>query len=143
MQIYVGGHNITRDYSEIRRVHTIHEHDKFDIISFDNDIAILELDRDVSYGPTVQPVCLPSGEIDDFSGSMGIIAGWGRLGEKKPTSSVLRSLLVPVWSHSQCQQSGYGVKRISENMMCAGFHDGGKDACQVGYSLGYTRSMIY
>lgn len=133
MQIYLGGHNITKDYSEIRRIKTISEHERFDIISFDNDIAVLELDRAVNFGSTVQPVCLPSGEVADFSGSMGIIAGWGRLGETKPTSSILRSLLVPVWSHSQCQQSGYGVKRITDNMMCAGFHDGGKDACQVGY----------
>lgn len=128
----MGGHNITKDYSEIRRIHAIHEHEGFNIITFDNDIAVLELDRAVNFGATVQPVCLPSGSIADFSGSMGIIAGWGRVGETSPVSSVLRSLLVPVWSHSQCQQSGYGVKRITENMMCAGFHDGGKDACQVG-----------
>lgn len=130
-QIYLGGHDISKDYSEIRRTKRIYEHEKFDIISFDNDIAILELDQSVNYGPTVQPVCLPNGEVAEFAGSMGIIAGWGRLGEKKPTSPVLRSLLVPVWSHEQCLQSGYGEKRITANMMCAGFHDGGKDACQV------------
>lgn len=127
----MGGHNITKDYAEIRRVQKIHQHENFNVITFDNDIAIIELDREMSYGPAVQPVCLPSGDEDDFSGSVGIIAGWGRLGEKKQTSPVLRTLSVPVWTHSQCKESDYGPTRITKNMMCAGFHDGGKDACQV------------
>jgi guanylate cyclase len=43
---------------------------------------------------------------------------------------VLRSVVVPIWTRDQCLEAGYGNKRISENMMCAGYHDGKKDACQ-------------
>lgn len=31
----------------------------------------------------------------------------------------------------QCRDAGYGRKRITNNMMCAGYHDGRRDACQV------------
>lgn len=128
----MGGHNITEDYIDSRRVSIIHTHEHFDIFTYDNDIAILKLDRPVQFGPKVQPGCLPSiNVIDNYAGAMTIIAGWGRLGEGKKTSPLLRSLIVPVWSQSQCYESDYGKKRISDNMMCAGYHDGVRDACQV------------
>lgn len=135
IRVYLGGHNITQDYTDVRRVRTIHAHENFDIITFDNDIALLQLDRSVRFGPTVQPGCLPDGSVTDYAGAMTIIAGWGRVGEKKPTSPLLRALIVPVWSQEQCYQSDYGQKRITTNMMCAGYHDGQKDACQVSHTL--------
>lgn len=129
-QVYFGGHNITNDYTEQRRVRKIHKHADFDYVSFDHDVALLRLDRPVRYGPKVQPACLPDGRTLDYSGTRTVVTGWGRLGENKPTSAVLRSVAVPVWSDEQCAASGYGQKRLTENMMCAGYHDGGRDACQ-------------
>lgn len=46
-------------------------------------------------------------------------------------SNVIRSVVVPVWSEEQCKLSDYGNQRITENMMCGGYNNGGKDACQV------------
>lgn len=130
-QVYLGGHNITKDYTDIRRIRRSQQHENFDIISFNNDIAILEMDKPVSFGPNVQPACLPDGSRSDFSGAMSVVAGWGRTAEKEATSPLLRMVTVPVWSQDQCLDSGYGRKRITDNMMCAGYHDGKKDACQV------------
>lgn len=131
MQVYLGGHNITKDYTDIRRIRRAQQHENFDIISFNNDIAILEMDKPVNFGPNVQPACLPDGSRSDFSGAMSVVAGWGRTAEKEATSPLLRMVTVPVWSLDQCLNSGYGRKRITDNMMCAGYHDGKKDACQV------------
>lgn len=58
------------------------------------------------------------------------MAGWGRLDEHDTLADTLRSVTVPIWSREQCLDAGYGKKRISENMICAGYHDGKKDACQ-------------
>lgn len=66
----------------------------------------------------------------DFAERLSIIAGWGRTDEKLPPSQILREVVVPVWSQEQCMEAGYGNKRITGNMMCAGYHDGKKDACQ-------------
>lgn len=101
------------------------------MISFNNDIAVLELDKAVLFGPKVQPACLPDESSSDYSGKLTVIAGWGRLGEKEKTSNSLLSVVIPVWTKEQCLDSEYGSKRITDNMMCAGYHDGLKDACQV------------
>ncbi|XP_058466491.1 trypsin 3A1-like [Malaya genurostris] len=130
IRVYLGGHNIAKDYTELRRVKRIIDHENFDIFTFNNDIALLELDKPLRYGPTIQPACLPDGSERDLSGSLGIVAGWGRIEEKQPPSKTLRSVVVPIWSQQQCLEAGYGSKKISDNMMCAGYHDGKKDACQ-------------
>lgn len=73
---------------------------------------------------------LPPAVVKDFEGTLTVIAGWGRVAESKPVSDVLRSVIVPVWGQEECKSSGYGEKRITDNMMCAGYHNGDKDACQ-------------
>lgn len=39
-------------------------------------------------------------------------------------------MVVPIWTSEECSNSDYGKKRLTGNMMCAGYPDGGKDACQ-------------
>ena len=51
-------------------------------------------------------------------------------GEQGQTSDYLRQVIVPIWTTEECGESDYGKKRLTGNMMCAGFKDGGKDACQ-------------
>lgn len=51
-------------------------------------------------------------------------------GEQSDTSNILRQVVVPIWTSDECSNSDYGKKRLTGNMMCAGYPDGGKDACQ-------------
>lgn len=133
---FLGGHNITRDYTEIKRIKRIIPHEDFDIFNFNNDIALLELASPLFYGPRVQPACLPTGDEDeDFTDKLTVVAGWGRLSERLPTAQTLRSVVVPIWSQDECLKAGYGKSRITSNMMCGGFPDGEKDACQGRYIL--------
>lgn len=85
----------------------------------------------MKFGPKVQPACLPDPQNSDYEGAMSLVVGWGRVGEAEPTSTVLRSLVMPIWSQEQCRQSEYGANRLTNNMICAGFHDGQRDACKV------------
>lgn len=130
IKVYLGGHNISTDFVDTRRLRRIHEHEYFDTISFDFDIAILELDKPVEFGPKIQPACLPGSQFEDYSGRVATIAGWGRLGEQDQTSSILRQVVVPIWTEEECYASDYGKRRLTNNMMCAGLQDGGADACQ-------------
>jgi hypothetical protein len=57
----MGGTNISKEYTEIRRVTSIMAHENFDILSFNNDLALIELDKPIVFGATVQPACLPDG----------------------------------------------------------------------------------
>lgn len=65
-----------------------------------------------------------------------MVAGWGKTSEKGSLSPVPLKLDVPVWSRKQClDESGYQTNRITENMFCAGYKGGQKDACQVSIKL--------
>lgn len=82
IKVYFGGHNISNDYVETRRVGRIFEHEYFDTVTFDFDIAVLELMKPVQFGPKIQPVCLPQSQFEDYSGKKALLAGWGRTGIK-------------------------------------------------------------
>lgn len=66
----------------------------------------------------------------EYTGSRTIIAGWGRTSERANPSPVLQVVTVPIWSRDQCLASAYGAKKITPNMICGGYYEGGKDACQ-------------
>lgn len=61
IRVYLGGHDITKDYTEIRTIKSTQEHEYYDGVSFNNDIALIELDKPIKFGPRVQPACLPDG----------------------------------------------------------------------------------
>ncbi|XP_069702854.1 trypsin-7-like [Periplaneta americana] len=102
----------------------------FSIFTFNNDIAVLELETPVELGPTIRPACLPSDVHKNLTGRMAIVAGWGRTEERKPTSSSLRKVAVPIMSKEECLKAGYAKNRVTDNMICAGFAEGKRDACQ-------------
>ena len=58
-------------------------------------------------------------------------AGWGTLSEHGKPSCVLHDVQVPVMANEDCKKTNYNAKMITDNMMCAGFETGQKDACQV------------
>lgn len=60
---------------------------------------------------------------------MLLTAGWGAIRYEGPVSPVLRKVQLPVWSNKDCDDA-YDSP-IRDSMVCAGFPQGGKDACQV------------
>lgn len=63
------------------------------------------------------------------------MVGWGRTGETKPVSDELRKVSLPILSQEECDQAGYAKNRITENMFCAGYLEGERDACFVSLHL--------
>lgn len=60
------------------------------------------------------------------------VSGWGYTspsGGQIP--STLRTITLPIVSTEKCNSSESFNGNITENMLCAGFSTGGKDACQV------------
>lgn len=58
--------------------------------------------------------------------------GWGRVSFLGANTDALNEVVVPVLSNDECKQTDTGREiNITENMMCAGYIDGGMDACRV------------
>ncbi|KAF7489899.1 Serine proteinase stubble [Sarcoptes scabiei] len=97
------------------------------------DVAVLVLDRSVQYRENIMPICLPPKDTL-YVGRMSYVAGWGALqAGSKLRPKVLQHVPVPVIENNICEtwhkQRGINIK-IYDEMMCAGYETGGKDACQ-------------
>lgn len=73
--------------------------------------------------------CLSAGK--SFAGLEGVITGWGAKKQGGSSSQVLNEVTVPIMSNEDCRKTEYDAKRITNNMICAGYPEGKKDSCQV------------
>ncbi|KAF8763942.1 testisin-like [Argiope bruennichi] len=97
------------------------------------DVAVVVLDRPVPYRENIRPICIPR-KGADFLGRTAYAAGWGALEPgSKLRPKVLQFVSVPVINNKICEnwhrKQGINI-RIHDEMMCAGYEFGGKDACQ-------------
>lgn len=69
--------------------------------------------------------------VKTFAGMDGIVTGWGAIEESGPISQTLQEVVVPILTNSECRATKYPARRITDNMLCAGFKEGQKDSCQV------------
>ena len=58
-------------------------HPDFVIETFNNDVALLKLDKPVQFTRTVSPICLPQSSGLDYAGRTAVATGWGRLKETR------------------------------------------------------------
>lgn len=97
------------------------------------DVAVLVLDRPVTYRDNVLPICLPPKDAQ-FVARVAEAAGWGALEPgSKVRPRVLQYVHVPVLPNDVCEnwhrRQGINI-RIHDEMLCAGYERGGKDSCQ-------------
>lgn len=62
-----------------------------------------------------------------------LVTGWGETltGESRQN---LRGIEVPTFNQEKCEKAYEGVRTITSRMLCAGFKEGGKDACDGNYN---------
>ncbi|KAI1289231.1 Clotting factor B [Halotydeus destructor] len=100
------------------------------------DIAIVVLREPISFGISVQAICLPFNN-DTFKHQFATIAGFGMYYWDGPLPDHLQWATVPILDNLACNQV-YGRwpmrrffdKGITKELLCAGYQDGGVDACQ-------------
>ncbi|XP_006774520.1 PREDICTED: enteropeptidase [Myotis davidii] len=97
--------------------------------SKDSDIVMMHLEFKVNYTDYIQPICLPEENQVFLPGRICSIAGWGRIVHDGPSADILKEAEVPLISNEKCQQQ-MPEYSITENMVCAGYEEGGIDSCQ-------------
>lgn len=98
----------------------------------DNDISVIWLSWYLNLVPGVAIIGLP-GQYDGVAtGITAYVAGWGALCSGCVDSPNLRFVGVPVITNAECIARHVSVPHrvITNGMLCAGFPEGGRDACQ-------------
>lgn len=128
-EAYLGLHIQRATGNSVKRnLKQIISHPNYNSYTFDNDIALMELDSPVTYTDFIRPICLPSPQHVFPTGNTVWITGWGATREGGFGSTALQKAQVRIINHSVCNDLMSG--QITSRMMCAGVLSGGVDACQ-------------
>ncbi|MEJ1287472.1 protease serine 21 [Cricetulus griseus] len=101
------------------------------------DIALVQLASSVSFSDYILPVCLPKPGDPLGPGTQCWVTGWGDIATNQPLPPpfTLKELQVPLIDARTCnayyqENSVFNTEPvIFEDMLCAGFEEGKKDAC--------------
>uniref|UniRef100_A0A669D0M1 ST14 transmembrane serine protease matriptase a n=1 Tax=Oreochromis niloticus TaxID=8128 RepID=A0A669D0M1_ORENI len=129
-EVYLGLHEQrkTQDPVQKRNLKQVIPHPNYNKFTFDNDIALMELDSPVTYSDFIKPICLPAPQHEFPPGQSVWITGWGATREGGSAAVVLQKASVRIINQAVCNELMGG--QITSRMFCAGVLTGGVDACQ-------------
>ena len=115
-------------------IEKVDKHPDYKPATFQNDLAVVRLSKEVIFKEHIIPVCLPDFE-ERFVGDKAVVIGWGRTAHGNiATPSKLQEVEVEVISANTCQEwfkSNNRREKIYESeFLCAGYESGGRDSCQ-------------
>ncbi|MFO7191957.1 MULTISPECIES: serine protease [Thermocrispum] len=116
---------MSSDEGTVSDVSDIWVHPEYDWSDFNHDVAVVTLAEPVDQG-TVE--LAPLDDPAYQAGTMATTLGWGDTTEGGEQSDHLMKVDVPVTSDEECS-AAYGSLYEADGMICAGFPEGGKDAC--------------
>lgn len=111
-----------------RKVRKIISHPNYNMMTYDYDIALLELSEPLVFSNTIQPICLPAASHVFPAGMSCWVTGWGAMREGGRKAQVLQKASVKIINDSVCNTVTEG--QVTSRMLCSGFLAGGVDACQ-------------
>ncbi|XP_072551752.1 ST14 transmembrane serine protease matriptase a [Salminus brasiliensis] len=127
--VYLGLHTQKMlEKAEKRSLKKVVAHPNYNAYTYDNDIALMELDQPVTFRDSIRPICLPSAAYDFPVGKTVWITGWGATREGGSGATVLQKAQVRIINSTVCNSLMNG--QITSRMTCAGVLSGGVDACQ-------------
>ncbi|KAM9335161.1 transmembrane protease serine 9 [Symphorus nematophorus] len=117
--------------TDIVPVEDIHIHPKYNASSYENDIALVQLEKlpftdiCIEDNPAVSAVCVPWSTQLFHANHTCSISGWGRTADGRASQILLWANVSLI---ADCQR--FYKERFLDGMMCAGDLDGSVDSCQ-------------
>lgn len=124
--VHAGASRLDEEAAVVRAVAAFHISAQYAPTNFDMDVAILQLAEQVPLGriSTIATCHSPPA-----ANAYVRISGWGVTHEGAPDPAAqVRSTLVRVLSHSECQLAYAGQAQLSDSMLCAAIR-GLRDSC--------------
>jgi len=131
--IVAGTHRLNAEAPERIAVSRILVHEDYDDETYDNDIALLELEKPLALGDRIRVIPL-LGTGDEPTtlkpGALLTVSGWGRTQQDGEGTSALQYVDIPFVERKTCNRALAYDGAVTERMICAGVAAGGKDSCQ-------------
>ena len=136
--ILLGTDNIPNQIADVSKtvgISNIIMHPQYHPFTQDYDVALIQLDRAVDHHRALLPT---KEEIQSLitPNTLATVIGWGDISQHDATTSnqvifpdQLRQVSVPLLDNKQCYQYLYPAN-ITDQMLCTGYEEGGKDSCQ-------------
>ncbi len=134
LKVNAGEYDLTDGVDQASDIARIYIHPNYDAISFNNDVAIIELAEALE---NFTPIKLAGAQLTDqleIEGALATVIGWGgTVGYEPnggPTSGfpdILREVDINLITNTQCSDTYFG---ITDQMICASVPEGGKSSCQ-------------
>ncbi len=129
ISVFIDFYSLTNPESGYQKINIkkIIIHPTYDPVTVDGDLALVQLERPV----TNTPVSLPAQDDTTYTknGLTSTVMGWGYTQPTSLIADTLQEVEVKVISNPVCNSKAVYEGEVTENMLCAGFLAGGKDAC--------------
>ncbi|KAF7658193.1 hypothetical protein LDENG_00016430 [Lucifuga dentata] len=110
----------------------LHNHPEFNALNYDNDIALIKLDRPFNSSEAVKTVeFLRAGGTNPGTDAEVDTAGWGSIDNLGFRPDKLKEVFMEVVNPARCARSDYFGRKFTKNMICA--HKLCADPCDQPY----------
>nr|XP_020459840.1 complement factor D-like [Monopterus albus] len=110
----------------------LHNHPDFSVSNYDNDIALIKLDRPINVSEAVKAVeFLRAGGVNPDTNAEVDTAGWGSLDNLGSRPDKLKEVVIEVMNPARCKRGDYFGRKFTDNMICA--HKVCPDPCDQPY----------
>ncbi|NWY72293.1 GRAA protein, partial [Erithacus rubecula] len=133
-QVILGAHSLKKREKEkqILQIAERFPYPCYDPKTKEGDFMLLQLQKRANLNKAVQTIPLPPSEDDPKPGTICTVAGWGSTAnDPRKLPAALMEVNITVIKREICNDQRHynGKPIITENMICAGAKNGGKDSC--------------
>ncbi|KAM6969123.1 complement factor D [Tautogolabrus adspersus] len=121
-KVVLGVHSLSEpeDTKQTFDILELHNHPAFSASNYDNDIALIKLDRPFNASEAVRAVeYLRAGGTNPDEDAEVETAGWGSLNNLGSRPDNLQEVVVEVVRSSRCRRGDYFGRKFTDNMICA------------------------